>query len=353
MKGESEMAVTQQQIADLSGVPRTTVSRILNDHPNVNPETAERVRKIADELGYKPSRAGNLLRRAKRPIRLGVVLQSTRTPFMQNVVDEVEAARTRAAQSGAELLVCLIEDMNANAQLQHLEALEQAGIDGLMLTPIEDDRIFHKINALVEKNIPVVTSNTDMPSSNRLCYVGQDNRLSGQTCAGLMDLLLCGRGKVLVVAGHSSIRGQQERIAGFVEEMQQEFPEIEVLPTEFCCEEYQLAYDIVYQRLQADPTIGGIYFTSDGPSGACQAIRDLGLTGKIRFVCHDTTSENIQNMQARRIHFLIDQDARAQALKPIQILLDKILDNVSPEKEYMFTRIDIRNRYNILSESIF
>ena len=46
------MAVTIQQIAELAGVSRGTVDRALNHRGRIAPEVAERVWKIADELGY-------------------------------------------------------------------------------------------------------------------------------------------------------------------------------------------------------------------------------------------------------------------------------------------------------------
>ena len=45
---------TIKEIAALAGVSRGTVDRVLNDRGAVNPETAEKIRKIAKELDYKP-----------------------------------------------------------------------------------------------------------------------------------------------------------------------------------------------------------------------------------------------------------------------------------------------------------
>ena len=47
------MAVTLQQIAEFAGVSRGTVDRALHNRGRVNPEVAARIRKIADELGYR------------------------------------------------------------------------------------------------------------------------------------------------------------------------------------------------------------------------------------------------------------------------------------------------------------
>ena len=63
------MAVTLVEIASLAGVSRGTVDRALNNRGRVDPEVADRVRRIAAELGYRPNREGRLLALAKNPIR--------------------------------------------------------------------------------------------------------------------------------------------------------------------------------------------------------------------------------------------------------------------------------------------
>ena len=70
------MAVTAQKIAELAGVSRGTVDRALHNRGRANPEVAARIRKIADELGYKPNIVGQALVRSKQGVRIGVILQS-------------------------------------------------------------------------------------------------------------------------------------------------------------------------------------------------------------------------------------------------------------------------------------
>lgn len=49
------MTITLKQIADLAGVSRSTVSRVINNHASVDPRTRERVQKIIREYGYEPN----------------------------------------------------------------------------------------------------------------------------------------------------------------------------------------------------------------------------------------------------------------------------------------------------------
>ena len=77
------MRVTIRQIAEESGVSRGTVDRVLNNRGKVRPEVEERVRKVAEELGYKPNLLGRALIKMKENIKIGVILQDTGTPYLK------------------------------------------------------------------------------------------------------------------------------------------------------------------------------------------------------------------------------------------------------------------------------
>src|ERR671926_1019085 len=63
---------TIKQVAKATGVSTQTVSRVINDRPDVAPETRERIRKMIDELGYRPSALARSLIQ-QRSYTLGVV----------------------------------------------------------------------------------------------------------------------------------------------------------------------------------------------------------------------------------------------------------------------------------------
>ena len=116
------MAVTLQQIADMAGVSRGTVDRALNNRGRIRPEVEQKIKKIAKELGYQPSRAGRALAMAKKNLKIGVILQSARTPFMQEVLKGLEAAKKEVESLGTTVDIRQIErrsgcgDNGADAQ---------------------------------------------------------------------------------------------------------------------------------------------------------------------------------------------------------------------------------------------
>ena len=64
------MPITINKIAELCGVSRGTVDRALHNKGNVRPELRDKIKRVAEEYGYQPNRAG-LARDSASPARLG------------------------------------------------------------------------------------------------------------------------------------------------------------------------------------------------------------------------------------------------------------------------------------------
>lgn len=86
--------VTIDDVARLAGVSRQTVSRAINDKPEIDPQTRDRILRLAQELGYRPSRfARGMVRRDV--LTLGLIIADVLNPFFpevtKGVLDAAEA----------------------------------------------------------------------------------------------------------------------------------------------------------------------------------------------------------------------------------------------------------------------
>ena len=83
------MEVSIKDIAKAAGVSPSTVSRALSDHPRISDETKERIRRLAQEMGYTPSLlARSLVTRDTATI--GVVITMASDPFLTHLVTSIE-----------------------------------------------------------------------------------------------------------------------------------------------------------------------------------------------------------------------------------------------------------------------
>ena len=256
------MAVTIQQIAEAAGVSRGTVDRALNNRGRINPEVAKQIRQIAEEMGYVPK---NRKRSAasKGKIRIGVVTQLARSSFMLEVNRGIRQAAEELKEKGIELLVREGLSVDEEEQLSAIDALVKTGIQGLAVMPVDCESIRMKLNWLIEeKGIPVVTFNSDIVGTKRSCYVGMDNRKSGRTAAGLLGMLTGGAGKVLVITGFFSNHVNNERVDGFVEELKNAYPDLELAGVQGSFDDSDDVDKIIRKTLLNMPGINVIFVDS-------------------------------------------------------------------------------------------
>src|SRR5215467_3469110 len=103
----SEQKVTIRQLARLSGVSVGTVSRALNGYTDVNPETRERIERLARELDYTPAAAARSLKTQRSHV-IGVFLETgeghpdLQHPFFHEVLGGL---KQRVGAHGYDLLL--------------------------------------------------------------------------------------------------------------------------------------------------------------------------------------------------------------------------------------------------------
>ena len=159
--------VTMQQIADRCGVSRGTVDRALHHKEGVREEVAERIRATAREMGYISNR---LVMQQTQQWKIGVVLHSGHSPFVQMLCELFESFSERELLPNITVIVRAMQDMDVQHQLTLIDELVTTEhIDGLALMPLANTLVRDKINTLSEQQgIPVVTFNTDITDANRI-----------------------------------------------------------------------------------------------------------------------------------------------------------------------------------------
>ncbi len=338
--------VTMQQIADACGVSRGTVDRALHGKPGIRPEVAARVRETAREMGYISTR---LIPSMLKTWRIGVVLHSATSGFVQRLCTLFENFPDKELLP-VKIILRTMDGVDIHHQLALIDELvEIEQIDGLALMPLANTQIREKINELSEQHgIPVVTLNTDISDANRIAYVGPDNLASGRSAAAMLGLVMGGTGHVLPITGQRSGHyADSQRLTGFTAELSDSFPEIQILHPECCFLDSQLSERIALRAMEADPELTGIYLTSVGRSGVCEALRKTGNAGKIHVVIHDITRASIDMIRNGTVDFIIGQDVQTQGSRPIHLLYDYLTNHRMPDPRIQITDISIKFRCNL------
>lgn len=341
------MAVTIRQIAEAVGISRGTVDRALNNRGRINPELAEKIRQVADELGYVPrprKKAGT----GKGNLKIGIVTQLASASFMLEINRGINDAREELKDWGVEVSVKSIDSVDEAEQRQAIDELVQEGIHGLAIMPIDCEQIRARLSQLInEKNIPVVTFNSDIVGTGRCCFVGMDNRRSGYTAAGLLGTLTGGCGKVLVITGYFSSLLNNLRVDGFVEELKRCYPGLEIAGVQSSFNEMEEVERIIRSAFLNVSGINGILVVSGGQEGISRAFDRLKLEKRPYVVIYDQTPKNEKLLQENFADFLIDQNGYVQGYRPPYILMNLLKKGILPEAEFQYTDIIIKTKYNL------
>jgi LacI family transcriptional regulator len=139
---EKGFIVTQKDVARAAGVARSTVSRALQNHHSIPLETRDRIRQIAQELGYCPNPfvTANMtqIKRSKRPGIKAVLAYLSPAPLSVYLSSNhyFESARQKAHQLGFELDPIAINESIFSGQ-QCTKILRARGIQGVIIAPFE------------------------------------------------------------------------------------------------------------------------------------------------------------------------------------------------------------------------
>ncbi len=339
------MAVTIKRIAEITGVSRGTVDRVLNDRGNVNSETAEKVRKVAEELGYSPNRAGRALAAKKKNYRIGVLLCSEGIEFFDEVLHGLASMEKEAEEYGVSIFIRTMRGYSVIRQLDIIrEMSEESSL--LILNAINDPRVAEAIDELWEKGIAVITINTDIEGTKRLCYVGSDYMRSGATAAGVLGLITGGKGTVAIAGGSESILGHIRRVDGFRNELEEHFPEEKIRTIFYTEDDDDTAQKEMKRVLNENPDITAVYISAAGQTGVCRAISEENRND-ICVVSCDRTPSVERLVKENRIRATICQQPFTQGKQAVQLALQYLINGIVPDKDRYIMKNEIRIRENI------
>ena len=338
------MPVTIKDIAMHAGVSRGTVDRVLNNRGGVNHDVAKRILEIAKQLNYTPNRAGKVLAACKKPVSVGVILPSIGNSYFKAVIDGINAAAAQLGDFGLTVVLKEMKGFDTQVQLRLIDELVESGVSAVCLVPIDDSLIAEKINSLYERGIPVISINSDIADTKRLCYVGADYEKSGRTAAQLLGLITGNKANVLVVTGSCKMKGHNQRIVGFNKVVKSQFDGIKVADVFECNDDNFTAYCIVKENLAKNSRIDSLFLAAGGVLGACEAVTDSKRN--VNIISFDETEEIKDLILNDVIKATICQQPFEQGYKPINIVFDYLVNGIVPNDTYI-TNNEIKIKENL------
>lgn len=217
-KSQPDMAMTNlsadgkptlKTIARLSGLAVPTVSRALNDAPDIGSDTKKLIRKIANEIGYVPNRAGVRLRTGRTNV-ISLVM-STEHDLMSHTARLIASVASGLRDTPFHLIVTpFFPDQDPMEPVRYI--VETGSADAVIMNQIQpnDPRVAY----LMERKFPFATHGRTNWSETHP-YYDYDNKAFG--CLAIKQLAARGRKEIFVVAPPQAHSYAQHMIEGVQE----------------------------------------------------------------------------------------------------------------------------------------
>ena len=114
-------------------------------------------------------------------------------------------------------------------QIQLVQSAVAAGVDGIVLAPLDARALVQPVEAAVAKGIPVVIFDSALESTKPVSFVATDNYHGGELAAQRLGQLLQGKGKIILLRYAVGSESTEKREKGFTDTMAKEFPGITFL----------------------------------------------------------------------------------------------------------------------------
>ncbi len=337
-------------LARAAGVSLATVDRVLNGRGGVRPATVERVRGLAERMGYTPNLAAQALSR-RAQLTFDVVLPAGTNAFIDALDEACAAAAAAPWAASARLRRHRIHGFDPAALAEALRRIAPES-DGIAFVGLDHPLVRDAVDAVAEAGTPVIAIVSDVSRARRIAYVGVDNRAAGRTAGYLMGRFL-GAGaegrKVAVIAGSRAYRGHEEREMGFRGVMRESFPGCEVLPLVEGHDDIAESRRRTEELLAEHPDLAGLYNIGGGNRGIAEALR--ARSGPhIVYVGHDLTPHSRRFLLEGVMDAVVNQDPRQEARETLRLLLAHHARRDGMPSEPVSvepTRIDIFVRENL------
>lgn len=204
--------------------------------------------------------------------------------------------------------------------------------DAILLAALDTQALIPVVEEAHNQNIPVIMFDSNINSSIPISFVGTDNYLAGRVAAQHLAEAVGNKGRVVIVAHNQVTSTATERRNGFVQEIETNFPYIQVVETRYSEGDQQKARRDTLELMDAIPDLAGIFATNEGSAiGAARAIEERGTAGQTVLVGFDLSDTEIGLLQEGVLTGLMVQNpfkiGYLGVKTALDVLNDKTVDN--------------------------
>lgn len=237
------------KIAELSGVSKSTVSRVLSGTGSFSAKSQAKVMEVVNALDYRPNPYARILNKKSTNL-IGVIVPDITNPYFPEIIQEIEKV---CASHDYKIILCII-DSPKHSEIEYLDMLETMRVDGtILLCPTTnltdlsayDRQALVSVDAVVSHSIPFICS--DFYKGGFLA----GTKLIENNCKHLLH-----------VSGHDYYYANIQRRNGFQAALSSHAGEVQ---SQHSLADISISHNLkdVTHYLNAHPEIDGIFTDND------------------------------------------------------------------------------------------
>ena len=274
----------------------------------------------------------------KKKFTIAVIPKGTTHEFWKSIHAGSNKAAGELSAQGTEVDVIwkgpLRED-DREQQIQVVEGFAAQGVNGIVLAPLDDRALVRPVSDAKRAGVPTVIIDSGLQSRDIVSFVATDNRKGGTLAADRMGQLLNGKGKVLVLRYAEGSASTTERETGFIEQIKQKFPEIQLVSTnQYAGPTRDTAKRAAENLLnQFGEDVQGIFTPNESSTaGMLLALQDINKAGKISFVGFDASQQFIDAINANQLHGIVVQNPFNMGYLGVRTMVESLLGRPVADK---------------------
>ena len=261
-------------IARIAGVSRTTVSRVINDHPDVSIRTRQKVLKVIEEHRFHPNAVARMLVTQQTRI-IGVGFHNPTYLFPSYYASTLYQGINRVAYERNYATLMWWEQSHMEKDYFTQRILQQRRLmDGVLIATAEMDTPL--IERIMETKIPFVMMEKPTRHTDEISYVTIDNIQSA--LMAVEHLIKLGRKHIAHITGSMNIIDGQERLEGYQKALQHHdipFDPDLIAEGAFTRESgYHAMKELLERNIPIDAVFVG---NDDSAEGVFQALKEVNL----------------------------------------------------------------------------
>lgn len=253
-----------------------------------------------------------------KPPRIAVIPMGTTHEFWKSVH---AGALTAARELGVEIVwKGPLKEDDRNEQVQIVETLAGAGVEALVLSPLDDRALVRPVAEARRAGIPTVVFNSALQGEEHAAFVSTDNALGGALAARAVGRLTGGSGRLIMVRVKAGVEGTTKREEGFLAALRAEFPGIEIVSeNQYGGTSTETAYQTMENLLARFGAVDAVFTPNESTTFGClRALQDHGLAGRAVHIGFDASEKLVEALSRGEISGLVLQDPFAMGERSLR-----------------------------------